>query len=116
MTNKWQNPIETGDEMTIATDILIEEGYTSTDELVQEWSLMVALTKVEQYQAECMYFQQKYQTSLADFEQRLHAVKGIEAFEKEEDLDDWEFAINSLKWWQARVQDMQNAINAQNIQ
>ena len=98
--------------MTIATDILIEEGYTSIDELVQEWSFMVALTKVEQYQAECAYFQQKYQSSLDDFEQRLHAVKGQEDFGKEEDLSDWKFAINALKWWQTKTRDLQYAINA----
>jgi len=33
----------------------------------------------------------------------LRAKKGSEDFEKEEDLDDWEFAEAALRWWSEKA-------------
>jgi len=97
--------------MTILTDVLRREGYNSADDLVRDWSLMVALTKVDQYQAECDFFQHKYQMVLEEFERQIHAEQGVEDFTQEEDLEDWEFAVQALKWWQAKVRGLRAAAN-----
>jgi len=95
----------------VATDILMEEGYNSTDELLRDWSLMVALTRVEQYRAECEFFERKYKMTLIQLEQKARQVKGQELFEQEEDLEDWEFSTQALNWWQTRVEELKYAIN-----
>lgn len=39
----------------------------------------------------------------------LHAVKGKEDFEKENDLEDWEFVCNALIWWEDKLRALRNA-------
>ncbi len=93
--------------MTVLTEVLLEEGYNSTDELARDWALMVALSRLEQYQAECDFFKKKYHMSLEQFEHLAHQKKGHEDFEQEADIEDWEFSTNALKWWQARVEKLE---------
>ena len=92
-------------------DLISKEGYSSANEVIQDWVLMVALSKVEQYKAECEFFSNKYQMKLEEFEVSLHKEKGKEDFQKEEDLDDWEFALHALKWWGKKVKRLQIATN-----
>jgi hypothetical protein len=82
-----------GNTMTVLTEVLLEEGYNSTDELVRDWALLVALSRLEQYQAECEFFEKKHNMSL-------------EQFGQEEDIEDWEFSCNALKWWQAKAKEL----------
>ncbi|MEW5961128.1 MAG: hypothetical protein AB1801_25660 [Chloroflexota bacterium] len=98
--------------MTALTEVIIEEGYNSTDELMRDWALMVALTRVDQYQAECEFFEQKYGVKYEEFERQVHANEGYEDFEHEEDLDDWEFSTHALKWWQGKAEELHRAANA----
>lgn len=98
--------------MTGLTEILLEEGYNSTDELIRDWTLMVALSRVEQYQAEYDFFVRKYNVTLEEFEQQIHAEKGQEDFEQEDDLTDWEFSTHALAWWQAKVEELNRAADA----
>lgn len=95
--------------MSILTEVLLEEGYNSTDELARDWVLMVALSRLEQYQAECEFFEKKYNTSFEQFERLTHQKKGVEDFRQEDDIDDWEFSANALKWWQVKVEALRNA-------
>ncbi len=88
--------------MTAFTEVLLEQGYDSSEELIRDWSLMVALSRLEQYQAEYEFFERKYNMSLEKLEYLAHEQKGQEDFEQEEDLDDWEFSVQALKWWQAK--------------
>jgi len=36
----------------------------------------------------------------------IHNVKGKEDFQKEEDLEDWEFANKALKWWEKKLKEL----------
>ena len=95
--------------MSATTEVLLESGYNSADELVQDWALMIALSKIEQYQAECEFFEKKYGAKFNNIEQLVHQEKGIESFQQEEDLEDWEFSQQALEWWQMRVKELGNA-------
>ncbi len=86
-----------------AIDLILEKsGDVNKEELVKEISLLIALSKRDKYQLECKKFQQKYQMSFENFEKLLHSQKNQENYGKENDLDDWEFAISSRKWWKKR--------------
>ena len=93
---------------SIIKDILLEDGYSSSDDLVKDWSIFVALSRIEQYRAEKEAFEQKYGMSLSEFENEVHAHKGGEDFSKEEDLEDWEFACKALIWWEDKLRAIQN--------
>jgi hypothetical protein len=65
----------------------------------------MTLSRIDEYRAECAHFSQKYGTTRKEFEDSLRAKKGSEDFEKEKDLDDWEFAEAALRWWSEKKDD-----------
>jgi hypothetical protein len=67
---------------------------------------MTAMSKLEQYRAECECLAKKHGRTLDEFESAAHAVKGREDFGAEEDLEDWEFAAHALVWWQAKIEEL----------
>ena len=90
-------------------EVLLKEGYGSPKELVRDWALMTALSRLEQYRAECEFFERKYGLKFDAFEKILHSKKGREDFEKEADLEDWEFASSAHRWWEKQVKELQCA-------
>jgi hypothetical protein len=95
--------------LTATAEILLEEGYRSTDGLFRGWALLTAMSRVEQYQAECEAFQKKYGRSLTEFERRMHSSQGREDFAAEDDLDDWAFASEALRWWRSKTEELRIA-------
>lgn len=47
-----------------------------------------------------------------EFERLIHSEKDREDFQLEEDLEDWEFSLSALKWWQAKVKELQGVADA----
>lgn len=88
---------------------LAEVGFRSERDAARELSLMVALSKVSRYERECAKFRTKYGQSFEDFQRRVNDALGVENFEEENDLMDWEFAENALALWQERVEVLRNA-------
>lgn len=98
--------------MKVKERILAEKGYASEKDLLKDLYLLEALAKVEQYQAECEFFEKKYGMDLKMFEQQLHKKRGIEDFGKEDNLNDWEFAHNALNWWKRKLKELRLAKDA----
>ncbi len=92
-----------------AKEVLLKEGYFSGERLIRDQALLIALSKIEQYKAECDYYEHKYGSLIDDFEAALRAERGKEDFQKEEDLDDWEFASAALKWWTGKADELGSA-------
>ncbi|OQX23095.1 MAG: hypothetical protein BWK80_27795 [Desulfobacteraceae bacterium IS3] len=95
--------------MSAVKEILSEGGYDSPETLARDWALMLALSKLEKYKAECDFFEHKYKMNFEDFETFLHKEKGKEDFEAEEDIEDWEFALKAFQWWEDKIQEIKNA-------
>ena len=62
--------------------------------------LLFVLSKIDQYKGEKEFFENKYKKNFNEVEKEAHSVKGKEDFKLEDDLDDWEFAIKSLEYWE----------------
>ena len=92
--------------MSAIKDVLIEEGYLSEQKLLKEVTLLMAYSRIEQYQAECEYFQDKYKMSLKKFDDQLHKSGNKEDFQKEEDFEDWEFSSHALDYWKQKMDDI----------
>ena len=95
--------------MTVKENILIEEGYFSPEKMLKEVYFLSTLSKKEQYKAEIEFFEKKYNMKFDKFEKQIHNKKGKEDFRKEEDLEDWEFAIAALKWWTKKAEEFKDA-------
>lgn len=95
-----------------AIDLILEKsGEMNKDDLVKEISLLIALSKRDKYSLECKKLQQKYQMSFENFERLLHSQQNQEDYVKESDLDDWEFAISSQRWWEERIEELIDVSN-----
>lgn len=92
--------------MTFSESVLSEKGYFSEEEMLKDVYFLNALSKIEQYKAEVGFFEKKYKTDLKSFEKMIHKTKGKEDFIKENDLDDWVFAISALKWWSKKAKEI----------
>ena len=93
----------------VINKIIFEDGYLSFDDVLNDWSVMIALTRIEQFRAEKESYENKYKKSFEVYEVDIHSVKGKEDFEKENDLDDWEFSCKALIWWEDQLQALRNA-------
>lgn len=93
----------------IINEILFEDGYLSSDDALKDWSVMIALSRVDRFRAEKESFENKYKKSFEIYEKDLRAVKGKEDFEKENDLEDWEFACKALIWWEDKLKALRYA-------
>jgi len=87
-------------------EILFREGYESFENFIQDSALLIALSKIDQYEAECEFYKEKYGSEIEDFEALLHKERGEEDFGKEEDLEDWEFAAHAVIWWKERADEL----------
>lgn len=97
--------------MKVKERLLAEEGYLSEKNMIKDVYLLSALAKIEQYRAECEFFEKKYGMSLRTFKQQLRRARNEEDFQKEEDLANWEFAANALKWWKRKQKELRVAAN-----
>ena len=95
--------------LDIVKEVLSREGFNSMETFAHDWAYIMSLSKLEQYKAEVEYFETKYGIAFVEFDILVHKEKGKEDFKKEEDLEDWEFAVNALKWWQEKLEGLQNA-------
>lgn len=68
--------------------------------LSMEAVLLFILSKIDQYKGEKEFFENKYKQDFYKVEHEAHIVKGKENFRLEEDLEDWEFALKSLEYWE----------------
>ena len=57
--------------MNILKEVLFKEGYGSPDELIRDWALIMALSKLEQYKAENDFFEKKYRMNLEELNQAI---------------------------------------------
>lgn len=96
-------------KVDVVKEVFLKEGYLSSDEFIGKFALVVALSKVEQYRAENDFFESKYRMKLDEFDSVLHKEKGREDFEKEEDVEDWEFALSAMRRWEERLKELQSA-------
>ncbi|OQY45299.1 MAG: hypothetical protein B6242_10815 [Anaerolineaceae bacterium 4572_78] len=91
----------------VITEILQETGYHDSNAFLADWSLMIALSKISQYQSECDFFFTKYRMPFGDFEKMIRK-QNEENFDHEADLEDWEFAWHALAWWEKRIRGLQH--------
>ena len=92
--------------MTIA-EILSKAGETEADAL-REHALLLSLSKVSRYEAECGRFRAKYGESLASLRERVGKMEEDEDFQVDDDLADWEYADTALTWWHSRVEGLRD--------
>jgi len=75
---------------------ILEIEHINPKTALKEYLMMEMLSKKEKYLLEIKRFEKKYNSSFSKFEKEIHS-KNKENFDIEDDLMDWEFAVESLK-------------------
>ena len=89
--------------------ILKEIGYDTKNSALKDMALFQSLSKLEQYKTECEFYEKKYGKSYTVFKKEIRKKKEIEDFQLENDLEDWQFAANTVKWWSKKIKELKSA-------
>ena len=76
---------------------LLNKENINAENALKEYVTLDLLNKKDKYFSQIKAFESKYQAKYNVIEKQTHRNKNEEDFQKEEDLMEWEFAINSLK-------------------
>lgn len=83
---------------------LYQEMAISPVNLLKNYALTQIYPQIQKYETEKRYFERKYGCQFQEFQANVAQMEQAENFEWEEDLMDWEFAIENLHLWQSRAQ------------
>ncbi|GEM_PF-614002 len=83
---------------------IYQEMAVSPSDLLKNYALNHILSKIHKYEAEDNHFKKKYSCSFKEFKIEIENIKNEENFEQEDDLTDWEFAVENLAVWKGKKQ------------
>ena len=82
-------------------------GEISPVMLLTNYALSHIHAKIQKYTAENASFEKKYGETFQKLKCKVDLMENEENFEWEDDLMDWEFAVENLTLWRKRLQDIQ---------
>ena len=85
-------------------ELLAKEGM-SEKEALRDQAMLVGMSKVSHFEAECRGFEKKYGFAFSEMKSQLEAQNNKEDFAVEDDAIEWDFADTSLKWWRERINE-----------
>jgi len=81
-----------------------QDAAISPADLLKNYALNHIMGKIHKYEAENNFFIKKYSCSFKEFKDRIEHMENEENFEWEDDLMDWEFAVENLAEWKRKRQ------------
>jgi len=81
-----------------------QEAAISPADLLKNYALNHILSKIHKYEAEDNLFRKKYSCNFEEFKAEIENMEHEENFEWEDDLMDWEFAVENLAVWKRKQQ------------
>jgi hypothetical protein len=79
--------------------------------ILKNYAINIIYNKVSKYEAEINFFKNKYVCSFEELKNKTQDIKNEENFEWDDDLLDWEFAIENFKYWQEQIKLINERIN-----
>jgi hypothetical protein len=76
--------------------------------ILNNYALNQISNKLQKYELENKFFEKKYSCSFIEFKNKITAMKDKENFIWEDDLMDWEFAIENFELWQRTITEIKN--------
>lgn len=86
---------------------LYQEMAISPVMLLTNYALSHIHAKIQKYTAENAHFEKKYGETFQKFKSKVDVMEHEENFEWEDDLMDWEFAVENLTLWRKRLREIQ---------
>ena len=64
---------------------------------LKEYVILDLLNKRDKYSSQIKAFESRYQPKFEQIEKKVHSRKNVEDYQTEEDLMEWEFALNNIE-------------------
>ncbi len=77
--------------------------------ILKNYALDMVMAKIQKYEAESKKFSKQYHTTFSRFKKKVESIKQGENFRWEEDLLDWQFAEENLKYWKKVLKNIKSA-------
>jgi hypothetical protein len=100
----------THEKLEIPTSLanLYQEMAVSPIMLLKNYALTHIYTMIQKYEVENTYFEKKYGCTFQEFKTKVERMENEENFEWEDDLMDWEFAVENLVVWKHKAEEVEN--------
>lgn len=93
--------------MDLAGPVLAEFGFSGAKELLKEQLVLMLEARISRYEAESRLFETKYGLGYEQFAGKCREEP--EVFEHEDDLNNWRFALESLRRYKDKLSEVENA-------
>lgn len=75
--------------------------------ILKKYALNLIHSKIQKYEAETSVFEKKYGQTFEEFKRKIESMENEEHFAWEDDLNDWEFVFENLKYWRQKAKELQ---------
>ncbi len=94
-------------EIPAALANLYQELAISPVMLLRNYALTQVYTMLQKYSAENTYFKNKYGCEFPEFQAKVDRMEDEECFEWEDDVMDWQFAVENITFWQQKGKEIE---------
>jgi hypothetical protein len=84
-------------------EILSELGFSGIEDAAKKHAWLLISGKVAKYEAECNFYEKKYDCDFSTFEKKINEKINDENFDEEDDLLDWRFAFEQLTKYKEQI-------------
>jgi len=98
-------------DKVLSPEFLASFQYKSIEEAGMDMLLLSAQAKYSEYLAEHLEFERKYQMDFPFFQEMTDRQTNEENFEQEDDLMDWRFAYEGLRYWAKKIEELKSCFS-----
>ena len=81
-------------------------GFQDIYSFASNQAKLLLIGKIEHYLNTIKFYEKKHKMSFLEFEKELSKLKNKENFEKEDDLLDWRFSIETIKMYEKELKSL----------
>ncbi|MBC8179840.1 hypothetical protein H8E88_01835 [candidate division KSB1 bacterium] len=83
------------------------EMQMSPEYILKGYAISAIYSKIDKYKSESNLFERKYKCDYHQFKNRIEAMENKENFKWEDDLMDWQFAVENINYWQFKLKEIE---------
>ena len=90
-----------------AINKLYSEMQISPENILKGYAISAIYRKIDKYKSESNLFARNYKCDYHQFKNRIEAMENEENFQWEDDLMDWQFAVENINYWQKKLKEIE---------
>lgn len=86
---------------------LYSEMHISPENILRGYAISTIYSKIDKYKSESNLLERKYKCAYQQFKNRVETMENEENFQWEDDLMDWQFAVENINYWQNKLEEIE---------